>query len=486
MEEDHNVQDIDCEIENIEEANQEENAEPIEAQEETVEQVKVEDLPLDKRIELAKNIPNPFGKIEPGLWIDALDSINSWCMSQITDIDDSLIKVHFDGWPAKWDEWMKITSCKISPFRKNSIGYTGQTKVAIRKVEKNEKDYLDMIEKIDICIKNNLKGLGALESTQFYRGEIFSILDHLMGKTYDANDQESIELTVKFIKKVLELIVTYIKLVPDMLQQFEEYKIEQELYLVDENISIACCNTEFSEMLKTIFCCNPRSLRFYLRNDRAPGELKTSICKEYVEKDLEMMKLKYDDLDFDEVKSLIYNKKDIDYGLFYEFLDHFHYHGGFDAVRTALKCIVNTGDNHSLPLSVIPDLTSAFKNCGPVMNEEYAREMAEEVQQLILNRLESMTDDEMKELDKNTINDLLSDIREFLIIAIDENSVDEKLETVKLAMALRFLKSTNMKKRLNGINEIKSIIEMTSESLRREWPGDDSPRRSRWLKPEFL
>ena len=198
------------------------------------------------------------------------------------------------------------------------------------------------------------------------------------------------------------------------------------------------------------------------------------------------MRLKYDDLDFDEVKSLIMNKKDIDYGLFYEFLDHFHYHGGFDAVRTALKCIVNTGDNHSLLLSVIPDLTSPFRNCGPVMNEDYAQEMAEEVQQLILNRLESMTDDEMKELDKSTINDLLIEIREFLIIAIDENLVDEKLETVKLSMALRFLKSTNMKKRLNGINEIKNIIEMTSESLRREWLGDDSPRRSKWLKPEFL
>ena len=253
MDEDNNVQDIDCKIENQDEINQDGTPEAIEAQEETVKQVKVEDLPLDKRIELAKNIPNPFGKIEPGLWIDALDSINSWCMSQITHIDDSLIKVHFDGWPTKWDEWMKITSCKISPFRKNSIGYTGQTKVAIRKVEKSEQDYLDMIEKIDICIKNNLKGLGAIETTQFYRGEIFSILDHLMGKTYDTNDQYFIELTVKYIKKVLELIIAYIKLVPDMLQQFEEYKIEQELYLVDENISIACCNTEFSEMLKTIF-----------------------------------------------------------------------------------------------------------------------------------------------------------------------------------------------------------------------------------------
>lgn len=44
-----------------------------------------------------------------------------------------------------------------------------------------------------------------------------------------------------------------------------------------------------------------------------------------------------------------------------------------------------------------------------------------------------------------------------------------------------------MKKRLNGINEIKSIIESTSDSVRKShWQDEDSPRRSRWLKPEYL
>jgi hypothetical protein len=44
-----------------------------------------------------------------------------------------------------------------------------------------------------------------------------------------------------------------------------------------------------------------------------------------------------------------------------------------------------------------------------------------------------------------------------------------------------------MKKRLNGINEIKNIIEQTSDNRHRQsWQDDDSPRRSRWLKPEFL
>ena len=63
---------------------------------------------------------------------------------------------------------------------------------------------------------------------------------------------------------------------------------------------------------------------------------------------------------------------------------------------------------------------------------------------------------------------------------------DEKLESVKLAMALKFLKSTVMKKRLAGINEIKSIIEMTADSSRQNWPYEYSPRKSKWLKPDYL
>jgi hypothetical protein len=239
-------------------------------------------------------------------------------------------------------------------------------------------------------------------------------------------------------------------------------------------------------MLKTIFCCNVRCLKFYLNNDREPENLKTSICKPYEKTDLELQKLRNEDLDFDDIRDIISKKRDLTYGLLHEFVDHFHHHGGFEAVRNALKSIINAENTHSLPLSVIPDLTSPFRNLGTILDEKYAKEMTEEVQELLLKRLNDMSEEEMKDVEKSTINDLLVEIREFLIIAIDENIVDEKLESIKLSMALRFLKSASIKKRLNGINEIKSIIEMTTMNLRRGWHDEDSPRRARWLTPEYL
>jgi hypothetical protein len=195
----------------------------------------------------------------------------------------------------------------------------------------------------------------------------------------------------------------------------------------------------------------------------------------------------HDDTDFEDLTELVHKNKNLDFGLFHEFLDHFQQHGGFDLLRAALKTVVPSERRKSLPLDLIPILTAPFKNCSNILNPEYAKEMSEELQSVIIGRLENMSDDEMKDIDKSTINKILLELRDFLCIGLQDNSVDERLESVKLSMALRFLKSSNMKKRLNGINEIKAIIESTTDLfVRRSWKDDDSPRKSRWLKPEYL
>lgn len=184
---------------------------------------------------------------------------------------------------------------------------------------------------------------------------------------------------------------------------------------------------------------------------------------------------------------MVFKNKNLDFGLFHEFLDYFQQLDGFGLLRTALKSVVPSEAKRALPLELIPILTAPFKNCSNILNLDYAQEMSEELQSVIIGRLENMTDEEMKDIDKNTINRILLELRDFLCIGLKDNSVDERLESVKLSMALRFLKSSNMKKRLNGINEIKAIIESTTDLfVKRSWKEEGSPIRSRWLKPEYL
>lgn len=198
------IHDIDLENQDAQDSDNEVIADlaPAEARvDQEVDQIRVEDLPLKERLLLVKNNPNPFGNVKPGLWVDAMDTINSWLTAQIEEVEDNTIKVHFDGWPHKWDEWMRITSYKVAPFRRHSVGYTGQTKVAIRKEEYSLEQYKKLIEKVDICIQNNLKGLGAGETTQFYRGEVFVALDNILGRTYESTETELFEVGILFIKK---------------------------------------------------------------------------------------------------------------------------------------------------------------------------------------------------------------------------------------------------------------------------------------------
>ena len=47
--------------------------------------------------------------LEIGQWIDCKDTVNKWCRAKVFDIKVEMnqIKVHYDGWSTKWDEWIE-------------------------------------------------------------------------------------------------------------------------------------------------------------------------------------------------------------------------------------------------------------------------------------------------------------------------------------------------------------------------------------------
>ena len=41
-----------------------------------------------------------YDYLEEGMWIDAKDSVNAWCMASVVQVSDKHVRVHFDGWAA--------------------------------------------------------------------------------------------------------------------------------------------------------------------------------------------------------------------------------------------------------------------------------------------------------------------------------------------------------------------------------------------------
>jgi len=52
----------------------------------TVDSVRIEDLPLEKKLEALKK-HNYYDNYNEGRFIDAQDSVNTWCLSQIVEVD---------------------------------------------------------------------------------------------------------------------------------------------------------------------------------------------------------------------------------------------------------------------------------------------------------------------------------------------------------------------------------------------------------------
>lgn len=94
---------------------------------------RIADLPWDEKFKQYKTfLESVWANSQVGDYIDAIDSINKWCLAQIVYKDENVVKVHYDGWSSKWDIMFKWSSYKISPFRRYSKGYTGQIKMQLR------------------------------------------------------------------------------------------------------------------------------------------------------------------------------------------------------------------------------------------------------------------------------------------------------------------------------------------------------------------
>jgi len=53
---------------------------------------------------------------EVGQWIDCKDTVNKWCEASVAAIQDDMLRIHYDGWTEKWDEWIERSSSRITRY----------------------------------------------------------------------------------------------------------------------------------------------------------------------------------------------------------------------------------------------------------------------------------------------------------------------------------------------------------------------------------
>jgi hypothetical protein len=67
--------------------------------------------------------PSPGKRFFVGQWLDVKDTVNQWLEATVMDLsyESGNVFVHYNGWPARWDEWISVDSTRIAPFRTRTV-----------------------------------------------------------------------------------------------------------------------------------------------------------------------------------------------------------------------------------------------------------------------------------------------------------------------------------------------------------------------------
>lgn len=97
-----------------------------------------------------------------------------------------------------------------------------------------------------------------------------------------------------------------------------------------------------------------------------------------------------------------------------------------------------------------------------------------------------MSERDLKDIDKDEIGALINRLKEFLTISFSSQEAAEFVEHTSLIMALRFMKSENLEKRLKGLAEIRLMCERVIERSRFDnWSNKTGKGLNQWnLRPE--
>jgi hypothetical protein len=193
-------------------------------------------------------------------WCDAKDGLGVWRVARIKKRQKKIITVHFDGWSEKWKQTYCLDSALIAPFRMHSIGYTGQSKKALRDWDFNEDSIKTSEGMISILLHGNFSGLSPYELTLFIRGDLYMQVDCLMSYSY-SNPSKEIPRVTEFLSEVLDMIVKWMSIVPTEIKNCDFDSPDR--YLYNNSDAFYKSAYEIMDMLNTIFGFVKRNSNFY-------------------------------------------------------------------------------------------------------------------------------------------------------------------------------------------------------------------------------
>eukprot|EP00457_Paulinella_chromatophora_P000063 gb/GEZN01000063.1/.p1 GENE.gb/GEZN01000063.1/~~gb/GEZN01000063.1/.p1 ORF type:complete len:2729 (+),score=457.52 gb/GEZN01000063.1/:65-8188(+) len=450
--------------------------------------------------------------------VDCKDTMQSWLVAEIIEIrekphGEDEIKIHYVGWPSRWDEWIERTSDRVSPLATYTKGkYTGQLGPPW-----NLDEHVDELREVVETLQNLKAEQEKLDSKGFTpenihyltQGENRDMMTQILMADMEDVD-ELVPLVQQYLQCNLSLIIQTLKpgtvchpeLVEGLVHIFStENKFYQYGATGKEKAQGAC---KFAKMPPQSFFVSvgvgaaPKVSVYLVDNINFFGD---NGGFDYVEKRLAPPPV---------VVAAASKKEDKG-----------------EAIKQGEPPMVKQGDKQGeaavastdsfTTVSALLKTLAIIKERVPLQKkflEKYVKQL--DLQGLCGRTLKGLTDQELKSRDQHALNSFLEDVKTILRGYTKEKDLDEFLERSQLDIALRLLFSTVLREQITALNTLASVIRAVTmashpeiakkeeeEAAKRQkdmasrtWirqgryaqgePAPPPPVKAKFLKPEIL
>ena len=174
-----------------------------------------------------------------------------------------------------------------------------------------------------------------------------------------------------------------------------------------------------------------------------------------------------EDLERDEEK-----KKAKTSGLFIKFFNTFCNDGGLNAVIDILspdKLIKKSGLQNfgkcGMPLDTIGSVLSAFNTIKPIAKKEFIEDLVVAGEKAFFQKLDSLSEKEIKDVNKDLLLYSLNSMKGFLKLKYTEEQTEKIINSYEKNLFIKFIESPYLEKRLNGLTEIKRMIDTVDPTI---------------------
>ena len=215
---------------------------------------RIESIP-EEEIKKALKELDPTKHYVKGAFIDSNDK-QAWRVAIILEVGTKCVSIHYEAWSDKYNESnVSFLATILSPFRKYSKGYTGQSKSTLRSFEySNDENDKSMKQSIQDLTKDPFFIRDPETYTQFFRGKLFIYVSSFL-ECLNTNKFNPIRMPEVFevLKNYMELIISWMNASFDLMKEFDAAEKYNLLYMIHTRTAVCSAYPEILYILEDFF-----------------------------------------------------------------------------------------------------------------------------------------------------------------------------------------------------------------------------------------